>query len=129
MEQRVHHFRISSALAVGDEPHCRIATDAVGWRRGQRHPSDAADRPRWRLAGRRYRARPVLGAYRATGAHQRIASSAAPRGEQERLRGAIRAHLTDRRTVAGKVRPWPISCAKAPHERYHQFPRSYWHLR
>lgn len=70
----------------------------------------------------------MLGAYRANGAHKLTASSAASRGEHEYLRGEIRVYLTDRFTVAGNVRPWPISCANAPHEPYLHYLRSYWHL-
>jgi len=61
---------------------------------------------------------------------RRVCTQAAcvQRGEQERLRGEILAYLTDRFTIAGNVRPWPISCA-TPHEPYHHYLRSYWHLR
>jgi len=114
-------------LGICDERHRSIATEAgllgglVAKARGQRHPSDAGHRQRWRRAVRSPGARPVLGAYRAIGAQADSvqhcpARNAAQRGEQERLRGEIWAYYADLKAYRAAPAPEEAAALSARFE-------------
>ncbi len=73
-------------LGIRDERH---RGRLVGRPRGQRHPSDAGHRQRWRRAVRPPGARPVLGAYRVTGTQADSVQRAPARRARTRAPGNL----------------------------------------